>query len=83
MTRKNEQEFKNINFRRFCETDIGSDKIRDHCHLTGRYRGPAHSKSYINVTQDKSNNISFIFHNFSNYYCHMFFRKAVDKKMMK
>ena len=53
---------------------------RDHCHLTGDYRGPAHSKCNINVTQDQSTFIPFIFHNFSNYDSHMFFKKLVDKK---
>ena len=59
---------------------IESDKVRDHCHLTGDYRGPAHSKCNINVTQKQSNFIPFIFHIFSNYDCHMFFKKIVDKK---
>ena len=51
--------------------------------LTGKYRGPAHTKSNINVTQKQSNFIAFIFHNFSNYDCHMFFKKLVDKKKYK
>ena len=38
---------------------------RDHCHLTGKYTGPAHSKCNINVTQAQSNFIPFILHNFS------------------
>ena len=64
----------------FCEKNFESDKVRDHCHLTSRYRGPAHSKGNINVTQQQSNFITFIFHNFSNYDCHVFFQKLVDKK---
>ena len=62
------------------EKKILSDKVRDHCHLTGKYRGPAHSKCNINVTQQQSHIIPLIFHNFSNYDCHMFFKKLVDKK---
>ena len=54
--------------------------MRDHCHLTGKYRGPAHINCNFNVTQKKSNFIRFIFHNFSNYDCHMFLKKLVDKK---
>ena len=57
-----------------------SDEVRDHCLLTGKYRGPAHSKCNINVTQFQSNFIPFIFHNFSKYGCHMFLKKLVDKK---
>ena len=48
--------------------------------MTGKYRGPAHSKCNINVTQDQSNFIPFIFHNFSTYDCHMFFKKLLNKK---
>ena len=59
------------------------DKVRDHCHLTGKYRGPAHSNCNINVTQKQSNFKPFIFHNFSNYDSHMFFKKLVDKKKDK
>ena len=48
--------------------------------VTGTYRGPAHSKCNVNVTQKQSNFIPFIIHNLSNYDCHMFFKKMVDKK---
>ena len=60
-----------------------SDKVRDHCHLTGKYRGPAHNVSNINVKQKDSNFIPFAFHNFSNYDCHMFFKRLVDLKKDK
>ena len=67
MTEKDEEEYRNSNVCRFCEKNIECDKVRDHCHLTGNYRGPAHSKGNLNVSQDQSNSIPFIFHNFSNY----------------
>ena len=83
MTKEDKKDFKNNSICRFCEKNIESDKIRDHCHLTGIYREPAHSKCNIKVTQDKSNFIPIIFHNFSNYDCQIFFRKLVDKKKDK
>ena len=83
MTDKDEEDYKNNYVCRFCGKFIESDKVRDHCHLTGNYRGPAHSKCIINVTQKQSNFIPFIFHNFSNYDCPMFFKKLVDKKKIK
>ena len=83
MTEKNEEDFINDNICRFCEKEIITDKVGDHCHLTGKYRGPAQSKCNINVTQKQSNFIPFILHNFSNYDCHMFFKKLVDKKKDK
>ena len=83
MIQEDEEGSRNNNICRFCKKEILSDKVRDHCHLTGKYRGPAHSKCNINVTQKQSNFIPFIFHNFSNYDCHMFFKKLVDKKKDK
>jgi len=83
MTEKDEEDYKNNNICRFCEKEILSDKVKDHCHLTGNYRGPAHNTCNINVTQKQSNFIPFVFHNFSNYDCHMFFKKLVDKKKDK
>ena len=80
MTEENEEDYRNDNICRFCEKNTDCDKVRDHCHLTGKFRGPAQSICNINVTQDQSNFIPFIFHNFSNYDCHMFFKKLVDKK---
>ena len=83
MTDEDEEDYRNNNICRYCEKIIESDKVRDHCHLTGNYRGPAHSKCNINETQKQSNFIPFIFHNFSNFDCHMFFKKLVDKKKDK
>ena len=88
MTDEDEEDYSNDNVCRFCEKEILSDKVRDHCLLTGKYRGSAHSKCNINVTQKQSNficknKVPFIFHNFSNYDCHMFFKKLVDKKKNK
>ena len=83
MTEKDEKFFKNSNICRFCEKNIESDKVRDLCHLTGKYRQPAHTISNSNVKQKDSIFIPFIFHSFSNYDCHLFFKKLVDKKKDK
>ena len=80
MTKKDEKDYRNNNVCRFCEKNFVPAKVRDHSHLTYKYRGPAHSKCKINVTQDKNNFIPFVFHNFSKYDRHMFFEKLVDKK---
>ena len=83
MTQEDEEDYKNNNVCRFCEKEIFSDKVRDHCHLTGKYRGPAHNVCNINVRQADSIFIPFAFHNFSNYDCHMSFKKLVDFKKDK
>ena len=68
MTEKDE-DYKNNNIFRFCEKEILSDKVHDHCHLTGKYRGPAHNVCNINVKQKDCNFVPFVFHIFSNYGC--------------
>ena len=80
MAEEKEEDYRNNNICRFREKNIESDKVRDHCHLTGNYRGPAHNICYINVTQDQSNFIPFLVHNFSIYDCHMFFKRLIDEK---
>ena len=80
MTEKDEEDYRNNNICRFCEKIFESDKVRDHSHLTSKYRGPAHGKCNVNVTQEQSTFIPFRFHNFSNYDCHLIFKKLVDKK---
>ena len=55
MTKENEEDYRNNNICRFCENQIISDKVRDHGLLTGKNRGPAHSKCIDNVPQDQSN----------------------------
>ena len=75
MIEKDEEDYRYNNICQFCEKNIECDKVRDHCHSTGKNRRPAHSICHINVTEDQNNNIPFMFHNFSNYDCHLFFKK--------
>ena len=55
-------------------------KVRDHCHLTGKYRGAACSSCNLNVKQKQSSFIPVIFHNFSGYDCHLFFNELFKQK---
>ena len=80
MTKKDEEGYRKNNICRVCEKKIESDKVRDHCHLIGKYRGPSHNTCNFNVTRKQSNFIPFIFNIFSNYDFHMFFKNLVDKK---
>ena len=45
-------------------------KVRDHCHFTGKYRGPAHNSCNLRVRKDKT--IVVGFHNGMNYDFHLF-----------
>ena len=82
-TQEDKEDFEKNNICRFCEKEIVSDKVRYHCHLTGKHRGPAHNTCNNNVTQKQSYFIPFGFHNFSNYDCHLFFKKLVHLKKVK
>ena len=46
--------------------DVGDDKVRDHCHITGKYRGAAHWSCNINLKLTKK--ILVIFHNLKQGY---------------
>ena len=78
MTQEDKEDFDNNNACRFCEKEILSAKVRDHCHLTGKYRGPAHNTCNKKVKQKDSSFLPFAFHNFSKNDCHMFFKRLVD-----
>ena len=80
MTEEDKQDFENDNICRYCEKNIEINEVRDHCHLTGKYRGPAHNECNLQVKQKDSNFITIGLHNFSNYDCHMFFKTLVDRK---
>ena len=54
MFEEDEEEYR-YNICRFCEKNFEFDKVRDHCHLTGKFRGTAHNKCNIIVTQKQSN----------------------------
>ena len=56
-----------------CGEELGNDRVRDHCHFTGRYRGPAHNS--CNLKYRKPKNISVFFHNLSGYDSHLFIKK--------
>jgi len=49
-------------------TQEDDTRVRDHCHLTRRYRGPAHSNCNLNYKE--SLYIPIVFHNLSGYDAH-------------
>ena len=48
-------------------------KVRDHCHYTGKYRGPAQNSCNLRYKIPKY--ISVVFHNLSGHDAHLFIRE--------
>ena len=55
-----------------CGEELGDDKVKDHCHYTGKYRGAAHTK--CNLKYRKPNFTPVVFHNLSGYDAHLFIK---------
>ena len=55
-----------------CKEDLNNDKVRDHCHFTGRFRGAAHNS--CNLKYKKPKFIPVVFHNLSGYDSHLFIK---------
>ena len=62
------EEFLNSWICHICEKPIGNqfDKVADHDHLTGRFRGPAHNSCNLNYNFDKLK-IPVVLHNYRGY----------------
>ena len=53
--------------------DVGPDKVRDHCHKTGKYRGASHWSCNISIKMSKK--IPVIIHNLRDYDSHLISKK--------
>ena len=49
--------------------DVGDAKVRDHCHVAGKYRGAAHFSCNANLKLSKR--VPVIFHSFRGYDSHL------------
>ena len=73
MTEKEEEQFQSSNTYWICDKLIDDDdeKVRDHCHITGKFRGAAHWSCNINLQLTKK--VPVIFHNLRGYDSHLIF----------
>ena len=49
MTNEDEEIYENSHTCWICKQELNTDKVRDHCHVTGKFRGAFHSKCNINL----------------------------------
>ena len=76
MSAEEEERFQLSNNCWICDKlfDAGDDKVRDHCHITGKYRGAAHWSCNINLELTKK--IPVIFHNLRGYDSHLIIKEV-------
>jgi hypothetical protein len=78
ITTEEQNDFENTKQCYYCKKDLLAklDKVRDHDHLTGKYRSAAHSKCNILARKDKF--VPIFFHNLSNYDAHLFIKTLAE-----
>ena len=71
MSGEDEKGFKLIGNCCICDRlfHVGKNKVRDHCHITGKYTGPAHW--ICNIDFKLTTNVPVIFHNLRGYDSHL------------
>ena len=79
MSQEEEVQFEKAEECWLCENPLGGEKVRDHDHLTGKYRGAAHNIGNINCKQRSSSFVPIFFHNFSGYDCHLIFEELLTE----
>ena len=79
MTFGNLRDFQNATKCHICEKIFkpeDDDKVIDHCHITGKYRGAAHSDCNLEWAISAENlKITVVFHNLKGYDCHFIMQK--------
>ncbi|CAL1293464.1 unnamed protein product [Larinioides sclopetarius] len=69
MTTWDLENFQNATHCNLCKKWLGKDRVRDHDHITGKYRQALHNKCNLQLKQRKL--IPCIFHNLRNYDGHL------------
>ena len=85
MTKEDEEEFQKANECHICNIKYTNEdiKVRDHCHITGKYRGSAHQDCNLKLRiKPEEIKIPVIFHNLRGYDSHFIMQEigAIIKK---
>ena len=73
LTKEEEKQFNMTSDCWICGEELENDRVRDHCHYTGRYRGAAHNS--CNLKYRKPESVPVFFHNLTGYDSHLFIKK--------
>ena len=79
MTKQDIQTSNNSTVCHVCEKPLNDDSVRDHCHITGQFRGAAHNKCNLKLRLDKKRfTVPVVFHNLRGYDSHLLMQ-AISK----
>ncbi|CAH3189413.1 unnamed protein product, partial [Porites evermanni] len=78
LTKEEQKSFEKEVICHICSRELKKDKVRDHCHFTGQYRGAAHNK--CNLMCRKPRVLPVIFHNLQGYDAHLFIKQIAKLK---
>ena len=73
MTNEDEEVYNNSHICWICKQELNTDKVKDHCHVTGKFRGAAHNKCNLKLRIPRKRPI--IFHNLQGYDRHIIFKE--------
>ena len=73
MTTQDEENYNNLQICWICNEELNTEKVRDHCHITGKFRGAAHNQCNLKFKIPK--NLPIIFHNLEGYDGHKIFKE--------
>ena len=72
MTMQDKMAYVNSTLCHICNEELGKDRVRDQCHLSGKFRGAAHEVCNLNDKVPKC--FPVVFHNLSGYDSHLFIK---------
>ena len=73
MTNEDEEIYNNSHISWICKEKLNTDKEKDHCHVTGKFRGAAHKKCNLKLRIPRK--LPIIFHNLEGYDGHIIFKE--------
>ena len=73
MTPQDEEIYNNSPICWICNEELNTDKLRDHCHITSKFRGAAHNQCNLKLKIPKK--LPIIFHDLQGYGRHIIFKE--------
>ena len=73
MTGEDEQIYHNSHICWMCKQELNTDKVKGHCHVTGKVRGAAHNKCNLKLRIPRK--LPIIFHNLQGFDGHIIFKE--------